>query len=88
MAVCSSVFEDVIVRSRSSYSHTTLLKDVALDLQGAKVTLKLKKCYFFTASFAHFGHSIRLRRLEKTTHSTEAFRELKTITNVAKFCSF
>lgn len=78
---------NVVLFSRSPSNHINLIKQVLSLFQDARVTLKLKKCSFFTEITDYLGHVAHLRGLEIATHTTAAIKEQKPPTNVTEFCS-
>lgn len=52
-------FDDIIVLSNSGEDHTRHLDEVLTSLRSAGVSLKLKKCNFFTKTIKYLGHITR-----------------------------
>lgn len=57
-------------------------------LSDACVTLKLKKCSFFTDTMDYLGHVIRPGKLEIATPAIEAIKGVKQLINVTELRSF
>ena len=80
--------DDVIVYSRTVDEHEEHVRAVLRLLQSAGVTLKLKKCEFFSTSVRYLGHEIRpgeLRVLDATTAAVQELHPPKTVTQLRSF---
>jgi hypothetical protein len=69
---CLVYLEDVIVLSGSRSAHLAHVAEVLTLLGNAGLSLKLKKCHFFSETVGYLGHVIRPGRLgvaEKNTNS-------------------
>lgn len=72
MDVCSGVFWPY-QRFLQDPTRTCSLQKVVLTLfKEASVTLKLKKCAFFTNHIAYFGQAIKRSRLKAVIHTADA----------------
>ncbi|CAN8070297.1 unnamed protein product [Agarophyton chilense] len=60
---CLVYLDDIIVFSRNLDDHLTHVRDVMTVLRDAGITLKLRKCEFFTDTGKYLGHVIRPGRL-------------------------
>ena len=74
---CLVYLDDVIVFSNSVERHMVHVDHVLTLLRSAGVSLKLKKCNFFTQSVSYLGHVIRPGRLSLADKNTRALREAK-----------
>ncbi len=61
---CLVYLDDVIVFSRTLGDHIEHVDAVLTALRGAGVSLKLRKCQFFTDRIRYLGHIIRPGTLE------------------------
>ena len=85
---CLVYLDDVIVFSKTFDEHVKHVQDVLTILQRAGISLKLKKCNFFTKAVDYLGHVIKPGRLEVATKNTaaiEGFREPETQTQLRSF---
>ena len=85
---CLVYLDDVIVFSKTLDEHVKHVQDVLNILQRAGISLKLKKCNFFTKAVDYLGHVIKPGRLEvatKNTAAVEGFREPETQTQLRSF---
>lgn len=69
--------EDIVTFSTTPRQHIEHTKKVLGLLSKAGVSLKLKKCRFFTTTIDYLGHVIRPGRLEIASHTGDAIRGLK-----------
>ena len=72
---CLVYLDDVIVFSRNEEDHIRHVREVLTALRDAGVTLKLRKCEFFTTSVKYLGHIIRPGRLEIDLARTAALKQ-------------
>lgn len=80
--------DNVVVFWRLLCCYANHRKRVLFLLQDARVTLKSKKCNFFTGTTDYFDHVTCSWRLEIATHRTDSIKGLKPLTNITKLCSF
>lgn len=76
--------DDVIIFSCMPEEHTYHVQKVLKVLYDAGVTLKLKKCEFFTIRIDYPAHVIRPGHLEVSTRTIDAIRRLKYLPTVAE----
>ena len=67
--------DDVIIHSRDVEEHIQHVDAILSTLQKAGVSLKLKKCSFFTKEVRYLGHIIRSGSLSVDETSTASLRE-------------
>ena len=82
---CLVYLDDVIVFSRTFDKHVKHVQEVLHILRSAGISLKLKKCHFFTKTVDYLGHVIKPGRLEVATKNTaalEGFHEPETQTQL------
>ena len=85
---CLVYLEDIIVFSRSIEDHFKHLCEILAILEEAGLSLKLKKCNFFTKTVDDLGHVIRPGKLEvadKNTAALQGFKEPTTQTQLRSF---
>lgn len=68
--------DDIVVVSRSPLEDINDSRLVLSDYKEAGVTLKLRKCPFFTSKICHFRNVNRSGRLEVTKHTADNIRSL------------
>lgn len=83
-----SYLDDIVIFSRTPQEHIGHVRKVLTLLHDAGVTLQLKKCKFFTETINYLGHVIRPRRLDISSHTTDAIRGLKALTSLTELRSF
>ena len=85
---CLVYLDDIIVFYRSIEDHFTHLGEILAILKEAGLSLKLKKCNFFTKTVDYLGHVIRPGKLEvaeKNTAALQGFKEPTTQTQLRSF---
>ena len=85
---CLIYLDDIIVFSRSIEDHFKHLGKILAILKEAGLSLKLKKCNFFTKIIDYLGHVIRPGKLEvaeKNTAALQGFKEPTTQTQLRSF---
>ena len=60
---CLVYIDDVIIYSKSVEEHIRHVDEVLTALKKAGVTLKMKKCTFFSDTVEYLGHVIKSGRL-------------------------
>ena len=80
--------DDIVIFSPKPEEHIEHVKKVLMLLQDAGVTIKLRKCFFFTDNIDYLGHVIRPGTLEIAPKATEAIKNLKPPKNVTELRSF
>lgn len=80
--------DDIVVFSRLPNERIDQVRQVLTLLRNAGVTLKLRKCEFFTNSIDFLGHVIRPGQLEVSSHTVDVIRDLKPPTNFTELRSF
>lgn len=80
--------DDIAVFLKSLEKHMVHVSNVLKLISDADVTLKLKKCRFFAKNIDYLEHVIRQRRLEITSHTTDAIRKLQLPTFLTKIGFF
>lgn len=79
--------DDVGILSRGPTEHIIDVRKVITLLNNAGVSLKLKKRRFFTEAIDYLRYIIRPRRLEISSHTTEAIHGPKSPTNLTELRS-
>ena len=72
---CLIYLDDVIIYSKSMEEHIDHVDGVLRCLSAAAVTLKIKKCKFFTSTVEYLGHIIKPDQLEIDRTNTQSLRE-------------
>lgn len=80
--------EDIAIFSKTPKKHIYLGRKALLLLYKAVVTLKLKKCNFFTDTNDYIGQVTHTGRFQLTLHTTDSMRELKQPTILTELRSF
>lgn len=76
--------DDAIVFSKSLEQHLDHVSTVLSLLKYAGVSLKMKKCLFFTDQVYYLGHIIRLGKLQVAAKTTEAVEGLQEPSKVSE----
>jgi Reverse transcriptase (RNA-dependent DNA polymerase) len=74
---CLVYLDDVIVFSGSRSAHLAHVAEVLTLLGNAGLSLKLKKCHFFSETVDYLGHVIRPGRLEVAEKNTTALKKAR-----------
>ncbi|MGH0053304.1 MAG: reverse transcriptase/ribonuclease H family protein, partial [Sphaerochaetaceae bacterium] len=74
---CLVYLDDVIIYSNNMDDHFKHVEEILSCLSNAGITLKLKKCDFFTDTVNYLGHKIRPGHLETDKAVTAALKEAK-----------
>ena len=85
---CLVYLDDIIVFSKSVDEHFKHLGEILAILRKAGLSLKLKKCNFFTKTVDYLGRVIRPGKLEvaeKNTAALKGFKEPRTQTQLRSF---
>ena len=85
---CLIYLDDVIIYSKSMEEHIDHVDEVLRCLSAAGVTLKIKKCKFFTSTVEYLGHIIKPGQLEIDRTNTQSLREAEPPTNKSELRSF
>ena len=80
--------DDVIIFSKDVESHLKDMDEVLRLLHQAGVTLKLKKCSWFTKKFHYLGHDITPGKLAVAKAPTDSFAKATLPTNITQLRSF
>ncbi len=74
---CFVYLDNVIIFSSTFDEHLRHARDILQVLKGAGLSLKLRKCTFFSNKVDYLGHVIRPGRLEVATKNTAAIAGLQ-----------
>ena len=85
---CLVYLDDVIIYSKSVEDHIRHVDEILECLAAAGVTLKMKKCKFFTTTVEYLGHIIKPGKLEVDQANTESLRKAQPPTNRSELRSF
>ena len=85
---CLIYMGDVIIFSKDIESHLKDVDEVLRLFYQAGVTLKLKKCSWFTKKVHYFGHDITPGKLAKAKSPTDSFAKATFPTNITQLRSF
>ena len=85
---CLVYIDDIIIFSKTVDEHITHVDEVLSALRSSGVTLKIKKCRFFSDSVEYLGHIIRPGRLEVDNANTRSLRDAKPPTSKTEIRSF
>ena len=85
---CLVYLDDVIIYSKTIEEHIRHVDEILSSLAQAGVTLKMKKCKFFTTTVEYLGHIIKPGKLEVDQANTASLREAKPSTNKTELRSF
>lgn len=80
--------DDIVTFSKSDEQNIDFVRKVLTLPQNTGVTLKLKKCRFFTENIYHLGYLILRERLEIAPHTADATRGLQALTNLTELRLF
>ena len=78
----------MIIFSKDIESHLKDVDEVLRLLHQAGVTLKLKRCYWFTKKVDYLGHDITPGKLAVAKAPTDSFATATFPTNITELCSF
>lgn len=79
---------NIVIFSKSSQKHIGHIQTVLSHPRNACITLKLKKCRYFTESIDHLVHEICSRRVKIASNTKDAINALEASTNIMKLRSF
>lgn len=85
---CLVYLVDVIIFSNLLEEHIQQVDEILSCLAAAGVTLKIKKCSFFTQEVEYLGHIIKPGRLEIDRAHTESLRQAQPPTEKSSLQSF
>ena len=85
---CLVYLDDIIIFSPDHNSHIRHVDEVLQALRSAGVTLKLRKCKFFSNSVDYLGHVITPGKLHVATTNTNAVKGFKEPTTQTELKSF
>ena len=85
---CLVYLEDIIIFSKSVEEHFQHVKDILTTFKGAVISLKLKKCSFFTNTVKYLGHIIHPGTLEVDATHTMALKRAKHPTTQTQLRAF
>ncbi len=85
---CLVYLDDVIIFSKDVESHVKHVDEILSCLKQAGVTLKVKKCKFFTTEVEYLGHIIKPGRLEVDGANTKSLKEALPPTSKTELRSF
>ena len=85
---CLIYLDDVIIFSKDIESHLKDVDEVLRLLHQAGVTLKLKKCSWFTKKVHYLGHDITPGKLAVAKAPTDSFAKATFPTNITQLRSF
>ena len=74
---CLVYLDDIIIFSNSEDEHWEHVEEILSILKKFGLSLKLKKCHFFTKTVDYLCHVIRPGILEVATKNTQALRGFK-----------
>ena len=74
---CLVYLDDIVIFSRDIESHFRHVEEVLMALQRANITLKLRKCDFFTEKIRYLGHIIEPGKLKIDEAVVAPLREAK-----------
>lgn len=83
--MCLIYIDDVIVSSNTVMDHIRHVDDILALLRNARISLKLKKCFFFQPRVDYLGHVVESGRLsvaEKVKEALATFTFPKSLTQV------
>ena len=85
---CLVYLDDVIIFSEDIETHFKDVDNILGTLSRAGISLKLKKCEWFTKSVKYLGHIITPGHLSINAAHTESFRELRHPRTISELRSF
>ena len=85
---CLIYLDDVIIYSKNVEEHIQHVDEILHCLSKAGVTLKIKKCKFFTTTVDYLGHVIKPGKLEIDRTNTESLRKAAPPTSKTELRSF
>ena len=85
---CLVYLDDIIIFSKSVEEHFQQVKDILTTLKSAGISLKLKKCSFFTNKVKYLGHIIHPGTLEVNATHTIALKRAKHPTTQTQLRAF
>lgn len=85
---CLVYLDDIIIYSNNVEDHIDHVDEILTSLNQAGITLKIKKCKFFTKTVEYLGHIIMPGKLEIDHAHTASLREALPPTNKSELRSF
>ena len=85
---CLVYIDDIIIFSKTVEEHIQHVDEILTALGNAGVTLKIKKCTFFSDSVEYLGHVIKPGKLEIDGANTKSLRDAKPPTTKTELRSF
>ena len=68
--------DDIIIFSRTVAEHLFHIKQVFEKLQAAKLSMKLRKCHFFTKEIQYLGHILNTKGIQPLPLKTQAIQNM------------
>ena len=85
---CLVYIDDIIIFSKSVDEHIHHVDEILSALRASGVTLKIKKCRFFSDTVEYLGHVIKPGKLEVDSANTKSLRDAKPPTTKTEVRSF
>jgi len=85
---CLVYLDDVIIHSRDVKSHIEHVDGILSTLRRAGISLKLRKCSFFTRTVKYLGHVIKPGTLEIDSAATRSLKSARAPQNQSEIRSF
>ena len=80
--------DDIIIYSSTPEEHLQHIKTVFKKLRHAKLSMKLRKCHFFTKEIQYLGHILGIEGIKPVPAKTEAIRAMHPPVNLKQVCAF
>lgn len=74
--------------SKTAKGHIKHVREILILFQDTGVTLRLKKCTFYTEKINYLGHVVKPGKLEIASHIADAIHDLKTPQTLTDLRSF
>ena len=68
--------DDIIIFSRTAEEHLDHMKQVFDKLRSAQLSMKLRKCYFFTKEIQYLGHILSTKGIRPLSSKTQAIKNM------------
>ena len=79
---------DIIIFSKAAEEHLSYIRKVFEKLRSAKLSMKLRKCHFFSKDFQYLGHILSTKGICPLPSKTQAIQKMHPPTTSKQVCAF
>ena len=80
--------DDIIIFSKTAEEHLSHIKKVFEKLRSAKLSMKLRKCHFFSKVIQYLGHTLSTKHICPLPSKTQAIQKMHPPTTSKQVCAF